>query len=97
MDYWTSHHFSGKRDDEGKFNGKGELQLQMQVQQFGDNGGFIENPRQKLCVTFKWEDEESESETLLPFQMAGTQVEDIARIGSSEGFCIKENSFMSIR
>ena len=32
MDYWTSHHFSGKRDDEGKFKGKGELQL-MQVQQ----------------------------------------------------------------
>ena len=33
--------------------GKGELQLQMQVQQNGDNGGFIENLRQKLCVTFK--------------------------------------------
>ena len=52
MDYWTSHHFSGKRDDEGKFKGKGELQL-MQVQQNGDYGGFIENLRKKLCVTFK--------------------------------------------
>ena len=52
MDYWTSHHFSGKRDDEGKFKGKGELQL-MQVQQKGDSGGFIEILRQKLCVTFK--------------------------------------------
>ena len=31
------------------FKGKGELQL-MQVQQ---NGDFIENLRQKLCVTFK--------------------------------------------
>ena len=99
MDYWTSHHFSGKRDEEGKFKGKGELQLQMQVQQNGDDGGFIENLRQKLCVTFKWEHEESESESkaLLPFQMAGTQVEGRARIGSNEGFCIKENSFMSIR
>ena len=96
MDYWTSHHFSGKRDNEGKFKGKGELQL-MQVQQNGDNGDFIENLRQKLCVAFKWEDEESESEALLSFQMAGTQVEGRARIGSSEGFCIKENSFMSIR
>ena len=52
MDYWTSHHFSGKRDEEGKFKGKGELQL-VQVQQIGDNGGFIENLRQNLSVTFK--------------------------------------------
>ena len=53
MDYWTSHHFSGKRDVEGMFKGKGELQLQMQVQQNGDYGGCVENLRQKLCVIFK--------------------------------------------
>ena len=64
MDYWTSHHFSGKRDDKGKFKGKGELQF-MQVQQNGDNGGFIENLRQKFCK-WKWEHEESESEAFLP-------------------------------